>query len=217
MQQKIDPAFLSFVWDTLVAQNDVHVGVLKSVETRMSPRIDTPADVNDDDTASATAQGDLVLKQEDTSGNESAASASKASASKKGKQKSKAGATHTETSTDATHDWHALQHEERTWSREKLIEKYGNDLRVAVGAETAWIAITGSSMRVSSQLSLARLHAEPASLQPGALTRPVYSMLQYVSRSRGEGATVVAMGRDLDVDQKSVFHLVKVALNLGIV
>ncbi|SCV73019.1 BQ2448_6944 [Microbotryum intermedium] len=86
-----------------------------------------------------------------------------------------------------------------TLSRDELIERHGSDLRIVVGAETAWLAITGSSTR------------------PTSLTAPVYSLLQYVSRGRGDGATVVTIGKHIGFDQKSAFHFVRVAVQLGVV
>lgn len=54
-----------------------------------------------------------------------------------------------------THQLERIEGERRGWSREKLIETYGQGLRISVGDETAWAAITGSSMRVSSLIGSA--------------------------------------------------------------
>lgn len=61
--------------------------------------------------------------------------------------------------TGHTHTLVVLDDEKRSWSREQLVQEYGADLRIAVDSETAWAAITGSSMRVSAV-------ASPSSVAP---------------------------------------------------
>ncbi|KAK4048560.1 hypothetical protein OIV83_004728 [Microbotryomycetes sp. JL201] len=92
-----------------------------------------------------------------------------------------------------------LDENERQLPQTELLAKFGDNLRVAADPETTWQAITGSSAR------------------PSSLTPPVYAMLQLVSQGRGDGATTIAIGHTLGIDQKAAFHLVKQALNLGLV
>jgi len=73
------------------------------------------------------------------------------------------------------------------------------ELRVIASKETAWCAITGS-------------HSKPSSI-----TRMVWTILQMVSRGRGEGVTAVRLSRELGIDPKSIFHYIKVPQQLGIV
>lgn len=45
----------------------------------------------------------------------------------------------------------------------------------------------------------------------------VYRLLQFVSRTRGDGATVVEIGTHLGIEQGAAFHYVQVAVNCGAV
>lgn len=55
------------------------------------------------------------------------------------------------------------------------------------------------------------------SIQPSSVTPKVYELLQLVSRGKGEGATVVQIGKTLGIDQRSAFHYVRVAISIGAV
>lgn len=249
-QQRIDPAFLSFVWDMLVAEEDVRVGVLRKPGGRLAhARTPTPeptpvVDQKGEDTeiksegaaseagerpqASGSEQQQEQPSQDDAAAEQSDQSAARPQAKTKGKKKytadrkGKGKAKDRSPSTDdADLEMHELDDEQRHWSRDKLMETYGQDLMIAVGEQTAWVALTGSSMRVSFRLPAVIHLTDTADTrhvsQPTSLTKNVYDLIQYVSRGRGEGATVVSIGRDLGIDQKSAFHFVRVAVNLGIV
>ncbi|ORY86011.1 hypothetical protein BCR35DRAFT_302649 [Leucosporidium creatinivorum] len=196
-QQNTDPAFLSFVWDTLLGQEDVHVGVLTPIKSEEKEEDPEPA-AEEEEGSSRPGTPAPTSEQEADEGPQYKGNASKGRGKNKlaiPKRKKKA----KDIGKQGTHQLELIEGERKAWSREKLVETYGEALRIAVGAETAWVAITGSSMR------------------PTSLTPPVYTVLEHVSRARGEGATVITIGRDLGVDQKSAFHFVRVAVNLGIV
>ena len=62
-----------------------------------------------------------------------------------------------------------------------------------------------------------RTAADSLNEQPSSVTPKVYEVLQYVSRGKGDGATVVQIGKDLGIDQRSAFHFVRVAISIGAV
>ena len=48
------------------------------------------------------------------------------------------------------------------------------------------------------------------------MTEVVYAMLQLITKEREKGITVMELGRPFEIDQKSVYHYVKVLLERGI-
>lgn len=127
--QKVDDAFVSFVWNALVDQPDVRVGVLSKIGTAGQ---DAPAD------GSGQTGADAEMVDADDA---------EESAKKKGKKKK------IERKPEGpTHEMRILDNDERDLGRNSLVDKYGAQLRVLTGEETAWVAITGSHARVSSRL-----------------------------------------------------------------
>lgn len=142
------------MWDTLVAQEDVHVGVLSTVASK--PKVDRVDEEQKEETPATMAvdgatgeEGEQPVEGSPAPSASSTADKGKGKAKeddKKGKKKKGKGSGEEQV---ATHEFRVLKGEEKEESRESLLERYGEDLRIAVGAQTAWIAITGSSMRVS--------------------------------------------------------------------
>ncbi|KAF8526018.1 hypothetical protein BU17DRAFT_41424 [Hysterangium stoloniferum] len=89
--------------------------------------------------------------------------------------------------------------EDEVDSLTNLVERYGTDLRVAVDPETCFRAITGS-------------HARPPKLSP-----MVYTALQFISRGRESGLSVVDLGKKTAYDQRTCFYLVQQLLALDLV
>ncbi|EJU05245.1 hypothetical protein DACRYDRAFT_113419 [Dacryopinax primogenitus] len=82
---------------------------------------------------------------------------------------------------------------------DQLLEKYGQDLRVAVDPEHCFQAITGST------------------LTPAKLTPMTYSTLQLVARARDKGITFVELSRITGYAAGAVFYLIKVLESAGLV
>ncbi|KAK4704007.1 hypothetical protein P7C70_g2212, partial [Phenoliferia sp. Uapishka_3] len=194
--QNTDDTFFAFVWDTLVQQDDLSPAVLqRSGSTSEIPGVGDAAD------GEADQEGNEV--------GEDQAQASKSIVKGKGKEKQepepakntsrgkgkKAGAK--PSGPVATHSLRTLKEDEVSLGLSVLREKYGDTLRVTVSPEASWAAITGS-------------HARPTSISP-----TVYALLQLVSRSRGEGITVVEVGKTLGIDQRSAFHYVRAGVVIG--
>ncbi|GAA5919094.1 hypothetical protein JCM6882_004891 [Rhodosporidiobolus microsporus] len=113
----------------------------------------------------------------------------------------------------ATHTIVPLSDNEKLLPLPELREKYESEsasegrgkggkgegrLRVMVGEETAWAAITGSHAKISS------------------LTPQIYSVLKMVARGREHGTTAVRISKEMGIEPKSVFHCIKVPTGLGI-
>ncbi|KAK4053649.1 hypothetical protein OIO90_003888 [Microbotryomycetes sp. JL221] len=189
--QNIDQPFLKFVWSTLCQQSDVRVGYIgvagqEGGEEQQRGNSDDEGLPNSQHESSTAKQHQHQTNQVTTNNPQA-------------KGKARALDAKPTSSTDAKVTLIELDRDERSLPAQALLDKYGDNLRLAADPEATWIAITGSSAR------------------PGPLTAPVYRMLQIVSRERGEGATVITIGRSMGIDQKSAFHLVRVAVNLGIV
>ncbi|KAL6299663.1 hypothetical protein BKA93DRAFT_741989 [Sparassis latifolia] len=84
-------------------------------------------------------------------------------------------------------------------SLEDLTNEYGDGLRIAVNPEISFSAITGSHIR------------------PSKLTPMVYTVLQFITRGREDGISVVDLGKKSGYDQKSCFYLVKQLLDLDLI
>ncbi|EGO01685.1 hypothetical protein SERLA73DRAFT_166216 [Serpula lacrymans var. lacrymans S7.3] len=84
-------------------------------------------------------------------------------------------------------------------SLEDLKVRYGDTLRVAVDPQTSFAAITGS-------------HIRPPKLSP-----MVYTALQFITRGRENGISVVDLGKKTKYDQKTCFYLIKQLVELGLV
>ncbi|KAA1468493.1 hypothetical protein DENSPDRAFT_833797 [Dentipellis sp. KUC8613] len=82
---------------------------------------------------------------------------------------------------------------------EELKAEYGDALRIAVDPMTSFTAITG-------------LHTRPSKLSP-----MVYTALQYITRGREQGMSVVDLGKNTGYDQKTCFYLIKQLLELDLV
>ncbi|KZT06305.1 uncharacterized protein LAESUDRAFT_726133 [Laetiporus sulphureus 93-53] len=82
---------------------------------------------------------------------------------------------------------------------EELRAEYGEGLRIAVDSDTAFTAITGSHIR----------HPK--------LTSMVYTALQFISRGRDEGISVIDLGKKSGYDQKTCFYLIKQLVDLDLV
>lgn len=117
----------------------------------------------------------------------------------------KATATGKLTVTPSSSVWRELDPALCTLSREELLTKFGLDedgqskLKIAVDPMTCWKAVVGTDTRSPK------------------LTPYVYQVLTIVAQGREAGATVVELGRKLKHDQKSLFHFVKVLVDLQLV
>ncbi|KAF4572584.1 hypothetical protein EYR36_007092 [Pleurotus pulmonarius] len=80
-----------------------------------------------------------------------------------------------------------------------LQAEFGEALRIAVDPEEIFAAITGS-------------HVKPQKMTP-----MVYTALQFITRGRETGITVVELGRSTKYDQKSCFYLVKQLIELNLI
>ncbi|KAJ3552818.1 hypothetical protein NM688_g3955 [Phlebia brevispora] len=80
---------------------------------------------------------------------------------------------------------------------EELKAQYGDALRIAVAPEAAFVALTGS-------------HVVPRKLTP-----MVYTALQFVSRGRENGISVVDLSRKTGYDAKTCHYLVEKLLELN--
>ncbi|KAG9223138.1 hypothetical protein PLEOSDRAFT_155121 [Pleurotus ostreatus PC15] len=86
-----------------------------------------------------------------------------------------------------------------TRSFDDLKAEFGQALRIAVDPEEIFAAITGS-------------HVKPQKMTP-----MVYTALQFITRGRETGITVVELGRNTKYDQKSCFYLVKQLIELNLI
>ncbi|GEM11478.1 B-block binding subunitof TFIIIC family protein [Rhodotorula toruloides] len=127
--QRVDNAFLSFVWDALLSQPGVRVGVLSQLAAPAAgePKIE---DLTNQDSAPPAG---------DEEGEE--AKASKGKGKKKAIERKPQG---------PTHEVRILEGDEREEGSTSLQERYGDSLRILAGEETAWVAITGSHARPTS-------------------------------------------------------------------
>ncbi|BGP19943.1 hypothetical protein JCM10213v2_008074 [Rhodosporidiobolus nylandii] len=197
--QTVDAAFLAYVWEQLVQQEDVRVGVLRPV---MKGEGEGEADADGEGGAEAEAEAEAEADE-----GEGDAGPSSSAAKQKGKKKPAApktgkgaGKAKGKAGPKATHEMHLLPPEEACLPLAELEEQHGEgNLRVCVGEETAWVAITGS-------------YARPTSLTP-----TLYSVLKLIASSRAEGVTAVRISKELGIEPKSVFHCVKIPLGLGLV
>ncbi|GJJ08438.1 hypothetical protein Clacol_002654 [Clathrus columnatus] len=87
----------------------------------------------------------------------------------------------------------------KTLALTELIQTFGESLHIAVDPETCFCALTGSHIRQSK------------------LTPMVYTALQLISRSRGEGLSVIDLGKKTGYDQKTCFYLVKQLLSMDLI
>ncbi|GAA5911965.1 uncharacterized protein JCM6883_000748 [Sporobolomyces salmoneus] len=203
--QQVDDTFLTFIWNTLVEQPDVRVGLLKNLENQAEAS--TPAlPTNDDNTQGepqagpSTSTSNDVIAPTSAEGGGGGGGDEEESDLKPAKKPARK-KTVSNPSTTPTHELTLVPSETASLGYVHLSEVYSNqgELRVLASPQTAWKAITGS-------------HSRPTSITP-----MVYQVLQMVSRGRGEGATAVRLSRELGVDPKSVFHYIKVPQQLGIV
>lgn len=125
--QRVDDAFLSFVWDALLSQPGVRVGILSELA---APAAEEPKveDQGDQDGAPPAGEGE---------GEE--AKIAKGKGKRKKIERKPQG---------PTHEVRIIEGDEREEGRAALQERYGDNLRILAGEETAWVAITGSHARV---------------------------------------------------------------------
>lgn len=195
--QLIDDPFLTFIWNTLVEQPDVRVGVLKLLELPPKHGNNDEEIVNPEPSSSSfgPSQPSTVVVEKD--GSDSDLKPIKRPARKKPTSAP---------STTPTHELTLLSPSTSSLGYSHLSSLYsssgggggGGQLRVLASPETAWKAITGS-------------HSKPNSITP-----MVYQVLQMVSRGRRGGVTTVRLSRELGVDPKSMFHYVKITQKLDI-
>ncbi|GAA5989786.1 hypothetical protein JCM10908_002322 [Rhodotorula pacifica] len=190
--QKIDDAFITFVWNAIVELPDVRVGVLSKLDKPGTAAATTAKDnangIKQDAGGGGDKDGDAPMQQQE--GDDVPEPSDVAKGKRKKIERKVEG---------PTHEMRILPAEERELGRDALVEKYGDKLRVLSGEETTWVAITGSHLR------------------PSSLTPTIYSVLQMISRCREEGATAVRISKELGIDPKSVFHYLKVPQQLGII
>ncbi|MBW0464350.1 hypothetical protein O181_004065 [Austropuccinia psidii MF-1] len=105
----------------------------------------------------------------------------------------------------ATSTWKELSPDLCCLSRDDLISRFGFDedgkrrLKIAVDPMTCWKAVVGTDTRSPR------------------MTAYVYQVLCIVAQGRETGATVIELGKKLKHDQKSLFHFVKVLIDLQLV
>ncbi|GAA6018706.1 hypothetical protein JCM11491_001273 [Sporobolomyces phaffii] len=194
--QVVDEAFLAFLWNSLVEQPDVRVGLLKNLDSpprHADPEPDNVAEREPpkrDDGGSEDEKD--VDNDDDDAADESGLQFPKRPAPKR---------SFAAPSTTPTHELTLVAPATAALGYAHLASVFGDQgqLRVVAAPATAWRAITGS-------------HTRPKSITP-----MVYQVLQMASRGRGEGVTAVRLSRELGVDPKSVFHYIKVPHQLGIV
>ena len=145
--QKIDDAFVTFVWNALIDLPDVRVGVLSKIE---KPAADADAD------ADAAPKKPFAGQDEDTPMAETPGADDAAAAEMNGPAKGKRKKIERKAQ-GPTHEMRILPAEERELGRDALAEKYGDQLRVLSGEETTWVAITGSHLRVRLPFLRARV------------------------------------------------------------
>ncbi|KAM0747782.1 hypothetical protein T439DRAFT_82046 [Meredithblackwellia eburnea MCA 4105] len=206
--QATDNSFFNFAWSTLVQQDELIVAHL------VSPPLPAVMEITEEELAGEQFQQESELGSEhdgsqQTEDEEKGTSFKKKQKSKvnerppkarskakevtKGRQKAKTNLPPAPTLETVPRD---LCEE---LGLEGLRERFGEKLRVMVSAEGCWVAITGSYSK------------------PPSITQKVYEVLQLVSRTRGEGATVVDVGKELAIDQKSAFHYVQSAVSAGLI
>ncbi|GAA6011482.1 hypothetical protein JCM10207_002634 [Rhodosporidiobolus poonsookiae] len=182
--QLVDDAFVGFVWDTLVQQDDVRVGVLSPIA---APAEEEGGEKREDGDAEGAKKDEDGEEEQDKAGK----GKGKAVASKRVRKKPLK-------AMGPTHEMRFLDGAEREEGRERLVEKYGENVRVLVGEETAWAAITGSHTKISS------------------ITPTIFGVLKMIARGRNEGTTAVRISKELGIEPKSVFHCIKVPTALGL-
>ncbi|GJN93921.1 hypothetical protein Rhopal_006980-T1 [Rhodotorula paludigena] len=199
--QKVDASFLSFVWDALLEQPDVRLGVLVPIPGAEPAPPPAPAPAPENPSAHAPEASTSAAAPERDGAEEEAKPASEAPKPEEEKKvKKQGGRKKRDPNEGPTHEMRFLEDgDERAKGLEQLQSEYGENLRVIASEETAWKAIVGTHAKISS------------------ITPPIYSVLQLVSRGRGDGATAVRIAKDLALDPKSVFHMVKVPQQLGLV
>ncbi|KNE89594.1 hypothetical protein PSTG_16957 [Puccinia striiformis f. sp. tritici PST-78] len=117
----------------------------------------------------------------------------------------KATATSKQAAAPSSSAWKELSPTLVTLPRDQLIAKFGLDedgeskLKIAVDPMSCWKAVVGTDTRSPR------------------LTPYVYQVLSIVAQGREAGATVIELGRKLKHDQKSLFHFVKVLIDLQLV
>lgn len=164
--QKVDDAFVSFVWSALIDQPDVRVGVLRRVQAKPKNEEGT----NDPAGAGPSSQPAPTDGEAGVEGSQPPVPVE--TAVKKGKKKKV-----DRKAQGPTHEMQILGEDERDLGRDALVERYGDKLRVLAGEETTWVAITGSHARVSLQPKVSILpgreplnatlsHSRPVSRRP---------------------------------------------------
>jgi hypothetical protein len=103
----------------------------------------------------------------------------------------------------------------RNQSLDDLKSRYGDALRIVVDPEATFAAITGSHIRV--RVFVLVITVVTHSLQPPKLSPMVYTALQFVTRGRENGISVVDLGKKSGYDQKTCFYLIKQLLDLDLV
>ncbi|GAA5904464.1 hypothetical protein JCM8208_004200 [Rhodotorula glutinis] len=135
LEQLVDDSFVSFVWDALVAEPDVRIGVLSAIPV---PADEVEPQAGPSSAAASPAPG---------ADNDDNADDNKPT---KGKGKAKAKSKAQRQPAGPTHDLRILDDNERALGRDALQDLYGAALRIVASEETARVAITGSHARISS-------------------------------------------------------------------
>jgi hypothetical protein len=118
--QNADHDFLLFVWNTLLQQEGVSVGILRELKGKEKEEGEDDSD-------------------EEGEGEEAEGSKAKRVAMRTSKMKV----------LEPTHELVAIEGEARDVGMDELIEEHGAQLRISVASEMVWKAITGSFTRVS--------------------------------------------------------------------
>lgn len=151
LDQLVDDSFVSFVWNALVAEPDVRIGVLSAIP---GPAAADPVhDARPDGTSPALdTDNGLPLPALDGDGDGDADVKPSSSAAKgKGKGKGKRAKAERKPA-GPTHALRILDDAERALGRDALQDLYGDQLRIVASEETARVAITGSHARVRPSL-----------------------------------------------------------------
>lgn len=101
-------------------------------------------------------------------------------------------------------------------SLQDLKTQYGDGLRIAVDPDTSFAAITGSHLRVRQPIFPRFDHTNSYTVKPSKLSPMVYTALQFITRGREQGISVVDLGKKTKYDQKTCFYLVKQLIDLDL-
>lgn len=174
--QLVDDAFVALVWRRLAALPSVRVGIMQAPDA------------------------DALKAEEEIEADEADEEVKPA---KKGKKAatSKSRKADREKLLASRPAFVELDEKFRQRPLEELVADFGDDLRIGVDEDSAWVAITGFSQAA----------------RPTRLTQLVFDVAQAVVSGRSSGLTMVEIGQVLGYDQRSLFHFVRTLVELNLV